>query len=71
MPSVKEAAAEFLAKKADNGDRLVPEPKGHGSNIVYQRLGQLGYEVFAVDPNASEVEGDRCYHDLEIDPWRR
>jgi uncharacterized protein len=28
------------------------------------RLRERGYEVFAVNPNAGEVEGDRCYHDL-------
>ena len=26
--------------------------------------GARGYDVFAVDPNADEVEADRCYHDL-------
>jgi predicted CoA-binding protein len=25
-------------------------------------------EVFAVNPNADEVEGDACYHDLESIP---
>jgi len=43
-------------------------PKGHGSNIVYQRLRQRGYEVFAVNPNADEVEGDPCFHDLKSIP---
>jgi predicted CoA-binding protein len=37
---------------------------GHGSNAVYRRLRDRGYEVFAVNPNADEVEGDRCYHEL-------
>ena len=27
-----------------------------------------GCEVFAVNPNAEEVEGDRCYHDLRLIP---
>jgi predicted CoA-binding protein len=42
--------------------------KGHGSNLVYQRLRQRGYDVFAVNPNTSEVEGDPCYHDLSSIP---
>jgi uncharacterized protein len=29
------------------------------SNTVYRRLRDRGYEVFAVNPNAEEVEGDR------------
>jgi predicted CoA-binding protein len=41
---------------------------GHGGNVVYQRLRDRGYEVFAVNPNADEVEGDPCYHDLRSIP---
>jgi hypothetical protein len=44
------------------------EPKGHGSNVVYKRLRERGYEVFAVNPNADEVEGDLCYRDLRSIP---
>src|SRR5262249_23085622 len=40
----------------------------HGSNPVYKRLRDRGYEVFAVNPSATEVEGDRCYHDLAAIP---
>jgi CoA binding domain len=29
---------------------------------------EAGYEVFAVNPNVDEVEGDRCYHDLRSIP---
>jgi predicted CoA-binding protein len=35
---------------------------------VYKRLRDRGYEVFAVNPNADEVEGDPCYHDLRSIP---
>jgi predicted CoA-binding protein len=44
------------------------DPKGHGGNVVYQRLRQRGYEVFAVNPNTKEVEGDVCYPDLKSIP---
>jgi predicted CoA-binding protein len=43
-------------------------PKDHGSNVVYRRFRDRGYEVFAVNPNADEVEGDPCYHDLRSIP---
>ena len=36
--------------------------------MVYQRLRERGYDVFAVNPNATEVEGDRCYPDLRSIP---
>src|SRR6266496_4189179 len=69
MPNVKQAAAEFLANKRIAVTGVSRNPKGgHGSNIVYQRLRQRGYQVFAVNPNADEVEGDICYHDLKSIP---
>jgi predicted CoA-binding protein len=43
-------------------------PKDHGSNTVYKRLRQRGYEVFAVNPNADQVEGDPCFKDLASIP---
>jgi uncharacterized protein len=69
MPTVKQAASEFLANKRIAVTGVSRNPKGgHGSNIVYQRLRQRGYEVVAVNPNADTVEGDRCYPDLHSIP---
>jgi predicted CoA-binding protein len=68
MTKIKEAASEFLANKRVAVTGVSRTPQSHGSNIVYQRLRQCGYEVFAVNPNADEVEGDRCYHDLRSIP---
>jgi predicted CoA-binding protein len=68
VQTMKEAAAEFLAKKRVAVTGVSRKPKGHGSNVVYQRLRQRGYEVFAVNPNAEQVEGDRCYPDLKSIP---
>ena len=68
MPSVKEAAAAFLANKRVAVTGVSRTPKDHGSNTVYKRLRERGYEVFAVNPNAHQVEGDRCYQDLRSIP---
>ena len=68
MPTIKEAAAGFLANKRVAVTGVSREAKGHGSNVVYQRLRACGYEVFAVNPNADEVEGDPCYEDLRSIP---
>jgi predicted CoA-binding protein len=65
---IKEAAAAFLGNKRIAVTGVSRNPKGHGSNIVYERLRSRGYEVFAVNPNADEVEGDRCYPDLASIP---
>jgi hypothetical protein len=68
MATVKEAAAEFLSHKRIAVTGVSRKPAGHGSNAVYKRLRDRGYEVFAVNPNANEVEGDPCYHDLRDVP---
>jgi len=68
MPTIKEAAAEFLANQRIAVTGVSRNPQGHGSNVVYQRLRERGYEVFAVNPNADEAEGDPCYHDLKSIP---
>jgi hypothetical protein len=64
MPKIKEAASEFLANKRVAVTGVSRQAKDHGSNVVYKRLRERGYDAFAVNPNADEVEGDRCYHDL-------
>lgn len=68
MKTIEEAASEFLTKKRVAVTGVSRHPKGHGSNAVYQRLRQRGYDVFAVNPNATEVEGDTCYPDLRSIP---
>lgn len=68
MQSINEAAAAFLANKRVAVTGVSGTPKTHGSNNVYRRLRERGYEVFAVNPNAAEVEGDRCYSDLASIP---
>jgi predicted CoA-binding protein len=56
MQQIKEAAAEFLAHKRVAVTGVSRDPKSHGSNAVYKRLRERGYDVFAVNPNAKEVE---------------
>ena len=68
MQTIKESAAEFLSKKRVAVTGVSRTPKTHGSNTVYRRLRDRGYEVFAVNPNATEVEGDRCYSSLSSIP---
>jgi uncharacterized protein len=64
MPTIKQAASEFLASKRIAVTGVSRTPASHGSNVVYRRLRDRGYQVFAVNPNADQVEGDACYHDL-------
>ena len=68
MPRTKEVASEFLAQRRIAVTGVSRTPKSHGSNIVYRRLKERGYQVFAVNPNALEVEGDRCFPNLHSIP---
>jgi hypothetical protein len=67
MPTLKEAVVDFLAQKriAVAG---VSRDSSQAANLVYRALRGADYEVFAVNPNANEVEGDTCYHDLKSIP---
>ena len=65
MTSIKKAAAEFLQGRRIAVTGVSRNPTDHGSNVVYKRLRERGYEVFAINPNADEVEGDACFHDLK------
>ena len=69
MQKMKEVASEFLAHKRVAVTGVSSKnPQNHGSNVVYKRLRDRGYQVFAVNPHADEVEGDLCYHDLASVP---
>jgi predicted CoA-binding protein len=68
MTTIKDAASEFLSHKRVAVTGVSRQHGDHGSNVVYKRLRGRGYEVFAVNPNADEVEGDRAYRDLRSIP---
>lgn len=68
MATIKDAASEFLTKRRVAVTGVSRQPQNHGGNVVYRRLRDRGYEVFAVNPNADEVEGDRAYRDLTSIP---
>jgi predicted CoA-binding protein len=68
MQPIKEAASEFLSKKRVAVTGVSRTPKTHGSNNVYRRMRERGYQVFAVNPNVAEVEGDHCFKDLKSIP---
>jgi uncharacterized protein len=68
MQSISEAATAFLANERVAVTGVSRTPERHGSNSVYRRLRERGYQVFAVNPNAAVVEGDRSYPDLRSIP---
>jgi uncharacterized protein len=67
MPKMPDEVARFLSGKryAVAG---VSRQRGQAANAVYCKLRDAGYEVFAVNPNATEVEGSPCYPNLGAIP---
>jgi uncharacterized protein len=68
MPTAQTAIDDFLAQKRIAVAGVSRTSGGHGGNVIYQRLRERGYEVFAVNPNADTVEGDPCYRSLAAIP---
>ena len=68
MQEINEAATAFLANKRVAVTGVSRAPKQPGSNTVYKRLRDRGYDVFPVNPNAETVEGDTAYPDLRSIP---
>jgi predicted CoA-binding protein len=65
---MKHAATAFLRHQRVAVTGVSRQPKDHGGNVVYRRLRERGYQTFAVNPNATQVEGDTCYADLRSVP---
>jgi predicted CoA-binding protein len=60
MTTLRQAAEEFLAQPRIAVAGVSRDPK-QPANLIYRRLRDNHHEVFAVNPNAEEVEGDRAY----------
>ena len=46
----------------------VSRQPGQAANAVFRKLKASGYDVFPVNPHASQLEGVRCYSDLRSIP---
>lgn len=67
MSTLQDAAAIFLNLKriaVAGVSRANPD----AGNLIYKTLRERGYEVFALNPNATEIEGDPCYPNLQAIP---
>jgi uncharacterized protein len=63
MNTLDRAVTEFLGRRriavagaSRKGDTA--------ANVIYRRMRKDGYQVFAVNPNADEIEGDVAWPDL-------
>jgi len=60
----KVAVDEFLQSKniAVVG---VSRKSGKFGNVIYKELKQKGFNVYGVNPNMENIEGDKCYNSLK------
>jgi predicted CoA-binding protein len=67
MSTLNDLVADFLAQKriAVVG---VSRSGDVAANSIYKKLREAGYQVFAVNPKTEEVEGDKCYPNLQAIP---
>jgi predicted CoA-binding protein len=67
LPTLSDSVSDFLTQKriAVAG---VSRTSGQAANLIYRKLRGAGYEVFPVNPKATEVEGDTCYPNLASIP---
>jgi uncharacterized protein len=63
MSKMPSAVAEFLSGKRYAVAGVSRQPHA-AANAIYKRLLNSGFEVLPVNPNATEVEGVRCWPDL-------
>lgn len=67
MTTLNEAAKDFLAQGriAVVGVSRTGQLTGNG---IYRALKEMGKQVFPINPNTGEVEGDKCYPSVKDVP---
>jgi predicted CoA-binding protein len=64
--TLQDRVNDFLSQKRIAVAGVSRNAKSPGAaNVIYRRLRENGYQVYAINPNADEVEGDRCYHSVK------
>ena len=67
MPTLREAADEFLAQHRIAVAGVSRDSK-QPANLIYRRLRDTGHDVFAINPNTEQAEGDPCYASVRAIP---
>ena len=68
MTAIKEAASEFLSQRRVAATGVSRSTENHGSNVVYKRLRERGYQVVRSEPERRR-SGERSAHTtISLDP---
>jgi predicted CoA-binding protein len=68
MTSIADAAADFLACRRIAVTGVSRNPQGHGSNAVFERLVERGYDVYPINPNAEAIQEKTAFPTLAAVP---
>jgi hypothetical protein len=68
MAAFKELVTDFLAQKRIAVAGVSGRNHDAPGNLIYRKLRDSGYEVYALNPNTAVAEHDRCYPDLNALP---
>jgi hypothetical protein len=68
MAALKELVTDFLAQKRIAVAGVSGRNHDAPGNLIYRKLRDSGYEVYALNPNTAVAEHDRCYPDLNALP---
>jgi predicted CoA-binding protein len=67
MANLPEPVAQFLAGRRIAVAGVSREPN-QAANAIFRKLKSSGYDVFPINPHASQVEGVTCYPDVRSVP---
>jgi hypothetical protein len=67
MVRAPESVAAFLRGRRFAVAGVSRQP-GQAANAVFRKLKSAGYDVYPINPSASEVEGTPCYRDVSAVP---
>ena len=68
MNPINERIKKFISQKNIAVAGVSRNPETETGNTIYKKFKESGYNTFAVNPNAIEVEGDKCYPNLQSIP---
>ena len=67
MTTLREAAEQFLSQNRIAVAGVSRDSK-QPANLIYRRLRDTDHQVFPVNPNAEQVEGQRCFSSVTAIP---
>jgi predicted CoA-binding protein len=68
MSTFNTKAQEFLAQERIAVAGVSRAKTDAAANGIYRKLRESGHQVFPINPNAEEIEGDTCYPNVQSIP---